>query len=147
EWIANAHHEPEMLLVITDRKPIFDENDAGAHEHPFELRYRAQELLALLLRAKPHDPFDAGAIVPAAVEQNDLARSRQMRNIALEIPLRSLALVGCWKRGHSANAWIEPLGDALDNAALARRVAALENNDDLEALRDDPILQPDQLTL
>src|SRR5262245_22687803 len=147
ERIVDTHHEPEMLLVITNRKPILDENDAGAHEHPFELRHGAQKLLALLVRAKVHDPFDAGAIVPAAVEQNDLARGRQVRSIALEIPLRPLALVGRGEGSYSANARVKPLRDALDHPALARRVAAFEDDDNLQALRDDPILQLDQLAL
>jgi hypothetical protein len=39
------------------------------------------------------------------------------------------------------------LRDALDDAALARGIAALEQHDDLELLVDDPILQLDQLAL
>jgi hypothetical protein len=34
----------------------------------FNRRDNAQETLGLVLRAKAHDPFDPGAIVPAAVE-------------------------------------------------------------------------------
>ena len=61
--------------------------DAGAHQHALELRHGAEELLDLVFRAEAHHPLDAGAIVPAAVEQHDLAARRQMRDVALEIPL------------------------------------------------------------
>ena len=70
-----------------------------------------------------------------------------MRGIALEIPLGALALVGRRKRGDAADARVEPLGDALDRAALAGRVAPFEQHDDLEALVLDPRLQADQLML
>jgi hypothetical protein len=115
----DTHHEAKMLLVIAAREPIFDENAAGAHEHPFELRHHAQKFLALRLSTKTHHPRDAGAIVPTAVEQNDLASSREVRNIALEIRLRALALVGRGKGGYSANARIKALADAFDYSALA----------------------------
>src|SRR5207302_4464244 len=39
----------------------------------------------LLLCTKPHDPLDTGPVVPAAVEDHDLPRRGQMRNIALSI--------------------------------------------------------------
>src|SRR5674476_124549 len=47
----------------------------------------AQELLILLLGAEPHDVLDAGAIVPAAIEQHDFTARRQLGDIALKIPL------------------------------------------------------------
>ena len=36
----------------------------------------AQEALRLLLVAEAHDALDAGAVVPAAIEEHDLARRR-----------------------------------------------------------------------
>ena len=136
-----------MLLLVGDREPVFDEDDARAHQHSFELRHGAEELLALLVRAEAHDALDAGAVVPAAVEQNDLAAGRQMADVALEVPLRALALVRRRQRRDAADARIEALRDALDDAALAGRIAPFEDHDDLELLRDDPVLQLDELAL
>ena len=82
-------------------------------------------------RAEAHHPLDAGAVVPGAVEQHDLAAGRQMRHVALEVPLRALALGRRRQRHDAADARVEPLGDALDDAALAGGVAALEQDDDL----------------
>ena len=49
------------------------QDDAGADQHLLEHRAGAQELLVLLVGAEAHDAFDAGAVVPAPVEQDDLA--------------------------------------------------------------------------
>src|SRR6516164_5323246 len=106
-----------------------------------------EEFLDLLIGGEAHHALDAGAVVPGAVEQHDLAASRQMRDIALEVPLRALALVGCGKGGDAADPGIEALGDALDHAALAGGVAALEEDDHLELVVLDPILELDQFAL
>ena len=70
-----------------------------------------------------------------------------MADVALEIPLRALALARRRQRHGAADARVQPLGDALDDAALAGRVAALEQHDELELLVDHPVLQLDQLAL
>ena len=117
------------------------------HQHLLELRHRAEELLVFLVGAEAHHPLDAGAVVPAAVEQHDLAASRQMRDIALEIPLAALAIVRRGQRHGAADARIETLRDALDGAALARRVPPLEDHHQLVLLGDHPVLELDQLAL
>ena len=121
--------------------------DAGAHQHAFELGHRAEELLVLLVGAEAHHVLDAGAVVPAAIEQHDLAGRRQVRHVALEVPLRALAVVGRGQRHHAADARVEPLRDALDGATLAGRVAALEQDDHLLPGGRHPVLQLDQLAL
>ena len=100
------------------------------------------------LGAEAHHPLDAGAVVPGAVEQDDLAGRRQVRDVALEVPLRLLALgrrAGSATTRHDAR--VRALGDALDDAALAGRVAALEDHDDLQALRLDVLLHDHELAL
>ncbi len=147
ERIADAHRKAEVLLLVGDREPVFDELDAGADQHALELRARAEELLDIGFRAETHDTLDAGAIVPTAIEEHDLAGGREVRGVTLEVPLCALALVRCGKRGNAADARVQPLRDALDDAALAGRVTAFENDDDLELLLHDPVLQLDQLAL
>ena len=70
-----------------------------------------------------------------------------MRDVALEVPLRALAVVGRGQRRDTADPRIEALGDALDHAALAGGVAALEEHDHLELVVLDPVLQLHQLAL
>src|SRR3954465_2218978 len=106
-----------------------------------------EEFLVLLVRAEAHDALDAGAIVPAAVEQHDFAAGGKMGHVALEIPLGAFALVGSRQRGDPADPRVKALGDALDDPALAGGVAALEEDDHLELFVLDPVLQLHQLAL
>ncbi len=70
-----------------------------------------------------------------------------MRHVALEVPLRLLALGGRAERHDAADARIERLGDALDGSALARGVAAFKENHYAQTFVADPFLQLDQLDL
>jgi hypothetical protein len=76
----------------------------------------------------PHHPLDAGAVVPGAVEQHDLAGRRQMLDIALEIPLRTLGIAGFFQRDHACAARVQVLHEALDRAALPRRIPSFEQD-------------------
>ena len=97
--------------------------------------------------AEAHDPLDAGAVVPGAVEDHDLAGRRQVRHVALEIHLRLLPL-GRRRQGDDAeDPRADALDDALDHAALAGRVAALEDDDDPRARLLHPGLQVRDLDL
>ena len=71
----------------------------------------------------------------------------QVRDVALEVPLRALALGRLVQRDDPAVAGVEPLDDPLDGPALAGGVAPLEDHDDPQALVADPLLQADQLDL
>jgi hypothetical protein len=139
--------EAPLLLLVVDGEPVFDHDDAGAHEHLLELGARSEKLLVLLGRAEPHDALDAGAIVPAAIEEDDLPRRRQLRHVALEVPLPLLALGGGAEGDDPTDPGVQALGDALDDAALPGRVAPLEDHHDLEASRPDPLLQLHELEL
>ena len=74
----NAAEKAQVLFLIGDREPVFDQLDPGAGEHAFELRHGAEELFVLVGVAKAHDLFYPGAVVPAAVEQDDFTRGRQV---------------------------------------------------------------------
>ncbi|CDF82983.1 hypothetical secreted protein [Pseudomonas knackmussii B13] len=127
--------------------PVLDQLDARTRQHALELRHAAEELLVLLVAAKAHHPLDPGAVVPAAVEQHDLPRRRQVRDVALEVPLGLFAVVRRGQRGDPAHARVEALGDALDHTPLARRVAAFEKNHHLVPALHHPALQLHQLAL
>ena len=81
-----------QLHLAADGEMELEEVDAVAHEQRLELRRIAQEVAHLLLGAKAHHALHAGAVVPGAVEQNDVALGRQVRDVALEIPLAALDL-------------------------------------------------------
>src|SRR5580698_7290706 len=103
--ISHAVLKTALLLRVAHREPILDEDDAGANQHALELRTGQHELLILCLGAEAHDPLDAGAVIPTAVEEHHLAGRGQMRYIALEVPLRFLALSRRAQSHYPANAW------------------------------------------
>src|SRR5262245_46032091 len=98
-----------------------------------------EELLVLLFRAESHHPLDAGAVVPTAVDKDDCPSGGKMRHVALKIPLRAFALARSRQRRDPADPRIEALRDPLDDPALSRRVAALEEDHNLELLLHDPV--------
>src|SRR5262249_37357373 len=106
-----------------------------------------EELLVLLSGADPHPPPAAGGVAPTAVEQDDSPAGGKMRHVALKIPLRAFALARSRQRRDPADPRIEALRDPLGDPALSRRVAALEEDHNLELLLHDPVLQFHQLAL
>jgi hypothetical protein len=101
----------------------------------------------LLLGAEAHDVFDAGAVVPAAVKDDDFAGCRKMLDIPLHEHLCLLAIGRRRQRDNPEHARAHPLGDGLDGTALAGRVAALEYDDDPQPFLFHPVLQAAKLNL
>src|ERR1700677_2011166 len=145
--VVNAAEKTQVLLLVCNREPVFQQLDARANQHALELRHGAEELLVLLGRAEPHDSLDARTVVPTPVEEDDFAGCGEVRYIALEVPLRALAIIGCRQRHHATNPRIELLTDALDRAALPGRIASFEQDQDLLPRTDHPILQLHELRL
>ena len=81
------------------------------------------------------------------VKQHDFAARRQMRNVALEVPLAPLAFGRGGQRHSADDARVEALHDPFDRPALPRRISSLENDDELELLGLDPVLELDELAL
>src|SRR4029079_11313892 len=147
EGLGVAGLEALALLVVRHREPVLEHGDPRPHQHPLELRAAAQELLVLLLGAVAHHPLDVRAVVPAAVEQDHLTGSREVLDVALEVPLGALALARLGQRDHADRARAGALGDPLDDAALAGRAPALEDHQHLEPLGLYPVLQQPELFL
>ena len=145
ERVLRALLEAPLLLGVADREPVLAELDAVAHQHPLELGRGVQELPVLLVGAEAHHALDAGAVVPGAVEEHDLAGRRQVLDVALEVPLRALALGRRAERDDPREARVQRLHDALDRAALAGRVTAFEEAHDPFAGLARPGLQLDEL--
>src|SRR3546814_1494630 len=113
---SDAHHEAGVLFFIGDRKPVLHQNDARTHKHLFELRHRTKKLFVFFVIAKAHHFFNAGSVVPTAIKENNFAASRQMRYVALEVPLSSFAFAGGWQCRHTTDPWVQPLSDAFDRS-------------------------------
>src|SRR6266540_1629094 len=66
--VARPLLEASLLFLVTDRKPVFQQDYAGAHQHAFELGTGAHELAVLVVAAEAHHMLHARAVVPTAVE-------------------------------------------------------------------------------
>src|SRR5262249_22120954 len=85
--------------------------------------------------------FDAAPVVPAAVEDHDLAGGRKLLQITLDEHLRLLPIRRRRQRHGAKDARAHALGEGLDSPALAGRIAPFEHDDDPGAALLDPVLQ------
>src|SRR6516225_3114497 len=102
-------------------------------------------MFGLILGAEPQHPLDASPVVPAAIENHDLSRCRQVWQVALGVHLRLLPL-GRRRECHDPeDARAHSLGHSFDRAALAGSVAAFEDDADPKAFVHHPLLELDKL--
>ena len=113
-------------------------SNSGTERKNSSISSRVQKPMTRSTPARLYQLRSNSTISPAAGKCAD---------IALEIPLRALALGRRRQRHHPADARVEPLGDALDDAALAGGVAALEQHHHLQLLVHHPVLQLHQFPL
>jgi hypothetical protein len=139
--------EAAALLLAADAEPELDQVHATAHQVALKLRCLAHELGVFGIGAKAHDPLHAGAVVPAAVEQHDLATRGQVLHIALKVPLAALHFAGLFQRHHARTPRVQVLHEALDGTALAGCIAPLEQDHHALAGLLDPGLQLEQFHL
>ena len=139
--IVDARHETALLLLLTDLEPDLEQPDAAIDHELLDDRAELEEALVLLGRAEAHDVLDAGPVVPAAVEDHDLAGRREVLDVALHVHLGLLPVRGRGQGEDAKDARAHARGHRLDQPALAGGVAALEDDDDPLAGRLDPVLQ------
>src|SRR3982074_2545950 len=137
--------EPSLLLLLTDFQPDLDQDDAPIGGIFLDLRAKLEKPAMLLVAAEAHDVFDAGAIIPAAVEDHDLPGRRESLDIPLHEQLGPFPIGRRRQRHDAKDARAHPFGDGLDGAALARGIAALEHDDDPRDFGLDPSLQEETL--
>ena len=123
--------EPAPLLLLADVEKVFAQEDAVADDHLLlDHGNHLHEPFVLLVCAEAHYSLDPGPIVPRAVEEDDLARRRELRDVALDVDLALLA-VGGGRQGHvPEDARARAFGDQADHTTLTCRVPALENHND-----------------
>src|SRR5262249_8797181 len=147
QWVVDASRKSSLLLFLSDFQPDLDQHNTTIDDVFFDLRAKLEKTAVLLLSTKSHHVFDAGAVVPTAIEDHDLARRRKLLDVALHKHLRFFPVRRSRESHHSKHARTHPLGDGLDGAALAGGIAALEYDDDTRTLVLDPILQMAKLDL
>src|SRR5262249_13732862 len=83
--IRDPRFKTALLFRVAYFQPILDELDALLDKHFFDLRAKFEEAAVLLFGAKSHDILHPGAVVPAAVKNDDLPRRWKMRHITLDV--------------------------------------------------------------
>src|SRR5262249_36108792 len=137
--------EPFRLLVRRHLQPVLEQVDPRVDHQLLDQRRDLEEPLHLLLAAEAHDALDPGAVVPPAAEDHVPARRWKVREVALRVHLRLLALGRRRQRDHPEDARADPFRDRLDRPALSGTVAALEHDADLESLALHPELKLHEL--
>ena len=97
--------------------------------------------------AEAHHMLDAGAVVPTAIKNHDLAGGREMLHVPLHVHLALFPIRWGGQRGNAKHARADALGDGADGPALARAVASLEHDDDSQPLGLYPLLERAELGL
>src|SRR5262249_32100430 len=128
-------------------KPVLDEGDPTVNDVLLGQRAEFEEAVVLFLAAETHDVFHTGAVVPAAVEDDDLTGRREMSHVALDIHLALLAIGGGGQRHDTEYARTDTLGDRANRAALPRAVTAFKDQDNPCSLGLHPGLKMTQLDL
>src|SRR5262249_46348929 len=81
--VFDARLETPRLFLGAYLQPVFQEEDSGIDHLLLDGRSGLQEPARLLFGTETHDALDAGAIVPAAIEDHDFAGRGEVRKIAL----------------------------------------------------------------
>ncbi len=113
----------------------------------FDLRTEIQKSIVLLVGAKSHHVFDAGAIVPAAIEDDDFAGRWISFDVALHEHLGLLTVGGSRKGDDSKHPRTHSFRDGFDGSTFAGGISSLQQDDDTRSLRLDPFLQVAKLDL
>src|SRR5215831_3741408 len=85
--VVDAVLEPPALFLGADLEPVLQQNGVGLDHEVLKLGDDLQKTLGLLFRAETHDALDTGAVVPAAIEDRDFSRRREVRYITLKVHL------------------------------------------------------------
>ncbi len=147
DGIADACLKATLLLFLADLEPILDQNDSSSHDLLFEEWADIEKTLVLLPSTESHHIFDASTVVPATVEDDNLASRWEVLEISLHIHLCSFAIRWSRQRNLAKHSRADALSDGSDRAALPRRIAAFEYDYYAKTFLLDPLLEFAELGL
>jgi len=101
----------------------------------------------LFLATKAHHVFNTGAVIPAAVEDDDFTSGGELFKVTLNMELRLLSFGWRGEGSHAKNSRADALHNALNDATLAGSVPSFKKNDNSGVARLDSVLNFDQLKL
>src|SRR5271165_4911233 len=145
--ISNSREEALVLFLFGYFEPVLQKDDALADQEALEDGTVPEKFPVLFLGTKAHHIFNARAVIPAPVEDDDFTSGGQLFNVALGRELRLLPLSRRGEGYHAKDARAHTLHDALDHPAFAGSVSSFENDHNAGVGRLDPVLELDQLNL
>src|SRR5580700_12341610 len=147
QWILNARLKATLLLLIADFQPEFDQLDAGVEDVILDTGADLEKTLVLLGGAKAHYVLDPRPVIPAAIEDYDLTRGREVLDVTLQVDLGLLPVRWCRQGDDAKDTRTYPLGNSLDRTPFSGRIAALKDDNDPQSLVSHPFLQQAELYL
>jgi hypothetical protein len=136
-----------VLHLLRDIEPVLQQDDAILDQHILESRAALEKLFVFSVGAEAHDAFDSGAVVPAAIEDDNLAARGQLLDVTLRVDLGFLPVGWRGESDQTEDAWTDALQDPLDDSAFAGGVAAFKEDYNARFGLLHPFLQLDQLDL
>ena len=88
--IFNTREKALVLFLFRYFEPVLQQDDALADQKALEDGTVPQKLPVLFLGTKAHHVLNSGAVIPAAVEDDDFTPGGQLFNVALSMELRLL---------------------------------------------------------
>src|SRR5262249_51476547 len=128
-------------------KPVFDQVDSVGDDKILQLRAPFQEVTVLFFRTEIHHVFHTGSVVPASIEDHDLAGSRKVWQVAVYVHLTPLPIGRNWKGDYPEDTRADALGYSLDCSPFSGAIPALEHDNHAQALVLHPFLQNAELGL
>ena len=137
--IFGARAEPSLLFGGRHAEPVLEEEDAVFDEHALEDGRLVEEAVVLGVRAVAHDVLHAGAVVPGAIHQHDLAGGRQVRH-SIAGSTTGCARVGRrrQRRRCAVTRGLRYSIEQFDSGTLAGGIAPLEDHHDARSGRLHP---------
>lgn len=80
--IIGSRLKSASLLVLAHLEPVFDQRQSAFDHDLLNEGDHFEEPMVLLFGAEAHDAFNAGTVIPAAIENDDLTSRGEMRDIA-----------------------------------------------------------------
>jgi len=129
--VAAALFETDGLFHLADAEIELDKNGALIDKGLFERHDVLHEQRMLFFCTEAEDRFDHGAVIPAAVKEDDFSAVGKMLDIALEVPLRTF-LFGRTPEGNDAVVFrVHIAAYTADDTPFSCRITAFKNDDEL----------------
>ena len=145
--IFNSREEALVLFLFRYFQPVLQKDDALADQKALEAGTVPEKFSVLFRSTEAHHVLNAGAVIPAPVEDDDFTSGGQLFNVALSMELRFLPLARRGEGDHAKDARADTLHDALNHAAFAGSVSSFEKDHNAGVGRLDPVLELDQLNV